>query len=102
MSEYIPLYLFSLNEAKEYDEVEQWRKSYSANCDCARVIERAIRDNYKNNILENCINDIVSEYGLDRVNLVLANTMMMVVFLKVTKPGQKNFGFQKMIIVGSL
>lgn len=75
ISSYVPLYLFSLKDAKEYEEVEQWQKSYSANCDCARVIERAIRDNYKNNILENCINDIVAEYGLDRVNLVLANTI---------------------------
>ena len=75
MDKYVPLYLFSLKEAKEYEEVDKWRKSHSANCDCARTIERAIRDNYKNNILENCINDIVSEYGLDRVNLVLANTI---------------------------
>lgn len=75
MDKYVPLYLFSLKEAKEYEEVDKWRKSHSANCDCARTIERAIRDNYKNNVLEKCINDIVKAYGLDRVNWVLANTI---------------------------
>ena len=75
MDKYVPLYLFSIKEAKEYEEVDKWRKSHSANCDCARTIERAIRDNYKNNILGKCINDIIATYGLDRVNWVLANTV---------------------------
>ena len=32
-------------------EEDKWRNSYKENCVCARAIEKAITDNYNNNIL---------------------------------------------------
>lgn len=75
MSEVKPLYTWSLKDAVEYGEVDQWRESYKENCDCAREIERTISSHYRNNILEDCANDIIGRYGFDRVNYVLANTV---------------------------
>lgn len=76
MSEYQSLYKFSAHNAKKYDELDLWRKSHKENCSCARAIEKGIANNYS----ENCLNtdfakDIISEYGFDRVNWVLANTI---------------------------
>lgn len=42
MPEHKPLYLYSLKEAVELGEKDEWRESYLENCDCARAIERAI------------------------------------------------------------
>lgn len=70
-----PLYRWSLQDAVTHNEVQDWRDSYRENCDCARAIERAIADQYHDNILENGTKDIIDRYGFDRVNWVLANTL---------------------------
>ena len=44
MQNYKPLYLWSLEDAIRNNEKELWRESYKENCDCARTIERAIRN----------------------------------------------------------
>lgn len=75
MPEHKPLYEWSLETAIEHGERDQWRDSYRENCDCARAIERAIRDNYHDNRLGMCAKDIIDQYGFDRVNWVLANTI---------------------------
>lgn len=75
MNEHISLYLYSREEAIRLNELQDWRDSYRANCDCARVIERAIRDNYSDNVLHDCIRPVIEEYGFNRVNWVLANTV---------------------------
>ena len=38
MPEHKPLYLYSLKEAAEWDEKDEWRESYLENCDCARAV----------------------------------------------------------------
>lgn len=75
MSEHKPLYEWSLNTALEHGERDLWRESYRENCDCARAIERAIRDNYHDNRLGDCAKSLIDEYGFARVNWVLANTL---------------------------
>lgn len=75
MSEHTPLYEWSLDEARRLNERDEWRASYNANCECARDIEQAIRDNYKDNTLGECAKPLIAKYGYDRVNWVLANTV---------------------------
>lgn len=75
MSEYKPLYIWSLDYAVRSNERDLWRESYRENCDCARAIERAINENYHDNCLNDCIQPIIERYGFDRVNWVLANTI---------------------------
>lgn len=75
MSENRNVYYWSLSEAKQMNELAWWRESYKMNCDCARAIERAIRDHYKDNCLHDCAKPVIAEYGYHRVNWVLANTI---------------------------
>lgn len=76
MSEYITLYRFSLAEAKHLGETQLWRDSYRANCDCARMIERAIHNGFDGFTLnQDGILNVIHEFGLSRVNWVLANTI---------------------------
>lgn len=75
MQEHKPLYKWSLKEALQYGERDQWRDSYRENCDCARAIERAIGDHYRDNCLAECAAPILQRYGFNRVNWVLANTI---------------------------
>ena len=75
MPEHKPLYLYSLKEAAEWDEKDEWRESYLENCDCARAIERAIDEHYDGQCLKSCAQEIIDRYGFDRVNFVLAATV---------------------------
>lgn len=70
MQEHKPLYLYSREEALRHGERDQWRDSYRENCDCARAIERAIAENYRDNCLGNCAGSILDRYGFTRVNWV--------------------------------
>lgn len=75
MAEHKPIYPWSLYEAIRLKEKDEWRISHAENCECARAIEKAIRENYKDNSLSNCIKPLIEAYGYDRVNWVLANTV---------------------------
>ena len=75
MSNQKPLYIHSLKDAVAHNERDEWRDSYRENCDCARAIERAIASHYKDNKLEECAEDLIAQYGFDRVNWVLTNTI---------------------------
>ena len=71
-----PLYTSSRAEAAEWGENDLWLDSYKENCICARAIELAIRQNYKDNSLaSDCAKKVIEEHGFDRVNWVLANTI---------------------------
>ncbi|MEE1002888.1 MAG: DUF3849 domain-containing protein [Acutalibacteraceae bacterium] len=76
MSEHKFLYIYSLSEAVHNNEKDLWRESYKENCDCARAIEKAIAENYRDNILNDCAQPIIEKYGFNRVNWVLANTVL--------------------------
>ena len=75
MSEHKPLYVCSLSQAVRSNEGDLWRESYKENCDCARAIEKAINENYHDNRLDDCVKPIIEQYGFNRVNWVLANTV---------------------------
>lgn len=70
------IYPYSLEYATRHDERDLWRESYQLNCDCARTIERLIDENYDGTKLsKDCAKTVLDEYGIDRVNWVLANTI---------------------------
>ena len=70
------LYPWSLKEAQNLDEVDSWRESYKLNCHCARLIEMGIEQNFADDRLDtDFMKDIISEFGYDRVNYVMANTV---------------------------
>lgn len=71
-----PLYRHSLKEAVRHEEKDLWRESYKINCDCAMAIERIIAENYDGKKLgPDLAEPIIEQYGFNRVNWVLANTV---------------------------
>lgn len=72
LSDYIPFYTNSLDNARHCCEVEKWRASHKANIDCAKAIENAIADNLKDNHFNSyCVKSIIEEFGFDRINFIL-------------------------------
>lgn len=70
------VYRYSRQEAQRTGELNAWVESYSENCTCAHAIEHAIRDGYNDSRLDrDCAKQVLAEYGFDRVNWVLANTI---------------------------
>ena len=76
MVDYVPFYRYSLTNARHCNEVDQWRASHKANMDCAKAIENAIGDNFKDNKFDSdCVNAVIKEFGFDRVNFILRYNM---------------------------
>ena len=76
MAEHKPLYLWSSKEAHRNGEPELWKESFQENCRCARAIEDAIKVNFDGTTLNtDCVRDVIEEFGFDRTNWVLANTV---------------------------
>lgn len=76
MAEHKVLYRWSHDYARKYDELDLWKESYKENCTCARALEKAINDNYHDNRLNtDFVQNIVTDFGWDRVQWVLANTI---------------------------
>ena len=75
-SEHKPLYPYSLEEAVRNNEKALWRESYRENCTCANAIDRLIAENYDGQYLgQGLAQQAIEQYGFDRVNFVLANTV---------------------------
>lgn len=71
-----PLYTDCVKDAKEWNELDLWRESYKENCNCARAIEAAIRRDFDGmHLKDGCAESVIAEFGFDRVNWVLANTL---------------------------
>ncbi len=76
MTDHLSVYRWSLQDARHNNELDLWRDSHKANCACARAIEKAIKENYHDNHLDtDSACDIIKEYGYNRVQWVLANTI---------------------------
>ena len=76
MEERKALYIYSATEAKRSGELELWRESHKENCKCARAIEDAIRQGFDGWYLqEDCAAKVIEQYGFERINFVLANTI---------------------------
>ncbi len=72
----IPIYKGTAKEAIEKGEIEQWRQSQAENVRCRKAIEESIRQHFDGWHLENDIHlPIIEEFGLERVNHVLAATL---------------------------
>ena len=70
------LYRYSLEDAVYYHEEAFWRESHKNNCDCARAIERSIAEHYDGQRLgKDLAQPLIDQYGFNRVNWVLANTI---------------------------
>ncbi len=72
----INVYQQSATTAIENGDLEIYRKSKQLNVDCKKAIANEIGQNYDGQRLgSNCAKTIVEEYGIERVNWVLANTL---------------------------
>ena len=64
----VHLYRYSLREAKEHDEVQDWKQSHAENIRCRDAIDRMVSERYRNSILPtDIIKDACAEFGIDRV-----------------------------------
>lgn len=78
--EYSLLYRESRAEARRQGETQLHEDSFRQNVDCARAIEKAIRDyadedDPKGFLFEGCAQSVLEEYGFQRVEFVLANSL---------------------------
>ena len=72
-----PLYRHSADYANESGELDAYRKSFHANVTCRDAIETAIMEYYHDNRLDTgCVRKIIDRFGADRVEYVLAVTVM--------------------------
>lgn len=70
------VYPYSLFEAKRNGELEQYRESFRENVRCANAIKEAINQNFDGmHLNHNVAKPVITEFGYDRVNFVLANTL---------------------------
>ena len=71
-----PLYIGSVEDAKQAGELTQWRDSFWANVACRDKIEAEISKSYDGRYLDlTCVGRVVEEFGQERVQYVLANTL---------------------------
>lgn len=76
MADIKPLYRKTVGQAKMLGEIGDWRESFRENIACARAIDATIRDGYDGmHLREGIAEDIVGQYGIDRVAWVLAATL---------------------------
>lgn len=72
----IAVYKYPSAYATEHGELDLYRLSNKINVCCRDAIESAIRGNYRNNCLsEMAARKVVDEFGLERTQFVLANTV---------------------------
>ena len=71
-----PIYKNTGAYAREHGELEQYRASINANKACKSAIEAAIREKFDGMHLDHdTAKVVIAEFGYDRVNHVLANTV---------------------------
>lgn len=72
----IPVYKYPASQAAENNELDQYRASRKANIACKEAIEAAIREHYRDNRLGiEAVNQVLEEFGMERMMYVLANTV---------------------------
>ncbi len=76
MPRFLPVYTYSREEAKRHGELETWRESHKENCKCARAIEDAIKASFNgSNLQADCAQKVIEQFGFNRINYVLSNTI---------------------------
>ena len=72
----VPVYYEPFDYAKEHGEVDLYRTSSRINSECKQAIQKTIADNYDGMYLGNdAVNQVVKQYGMERVGYILANTL---------------------------
>ena len=70
------LYRWSAEDARRQNELALWRASHLENIACKKAIEEAVRQHYDGAYLDdNCLSDVLQEFGYKRTAWVLANTL---------------------------
>lgn len=73
-----PVYLHSAAYAKEHGELDQYRASNNVNLQCKEAIEAAVREHFDGMYLSHdAAKGVIETYGMERVSLVLANTVQL-------------------------
>ena len=78
MADFPYLYRNSRAEARKLGETQRHEESFRLNVDCARAIEQSIRDHFdeaNESLGGNCAQSVLEQYGFQRVNFVLANSL---------------------------
>ena len=91
----VPVYYEPFSYAKENDEVDLYRTSYRLNCECKQAIQEAIADNYDGMYLgDGAVDQVVRQYGMERVGYILANTLHNKNYDGRFSPGNKEWAEQ--------
>ena len=73
-----PVYPHSAAYAREHGELEQYRASNNVNLQCKESIEAAVREHFDGMYLSHdAAKGVIETYGMERVALVLANTVQL-------------------------
>lgn len=76
MKDATPVYPYSAAYAREHGELDAYRTSHKENVACKQAIEAAIREHYRdNNLGKEGAQQVIEQFGLERVQYVLANTV---------------------------
>lgn len=72
-----PLYGQSFETAVEFGEAEQYNASHDLNVECARAINEALGEHYRDNCLDTAAasKEVVDKFGFERTMYVLASTV---------------------------
>ena len=74
----IPVYPHSAAYAREHGELEQYRASNNANLQCKESVEEAVREHFDGMYLSHdAAKGVIETYGMERVAMVLANTVQL-------------------------
>ena len=72
----VPFYPYSRDYAQDQGETELYRASRKANEACRAAIDKAITENFKNNLLPvTAAQSVLRQFGKERVSFILAHTM---------------------------
>ena len=72
----IPVYRYPASYAEEHGELVPHGASYRANLACRKAIENAIIEHYDGSRLDSsAVDQVVDQFGVERVMFVLANTV---------------------------
>ncbi len=72
-----PIYEQSFETAVELGEAEQYNASHALNVECARAINKALGEHYRDNCLDTTAasREVVNKFGFERTMYVLASTV---------------------------
>lgn len=72
-----PIYPHGFNEADSSDDMDAWRQSHNATCNCAQDFIKGFEMAYHNRCMNEFLKDMVDKYGMDRCFIVLASTIQL-------------------------